>query len=60
MVYEMRPTACDGGSMNMIRQIYSTTVENMRTCCLVDKSDFYSRIRSRAIYLYSTAYVINL
>ena len=62
MVYEMRPTACDGGSMNMIRQIYSMTVDNMRACRFVDSPiSTLGFVREPCLtILYHDAYVINL
>ena len=62
MVYEMRPTACDGGSMNMIRQIYSMTVDTMWTCRLVDSPiPTLGFVREPCMtILYYDAYVINL
>ena len=35
-MYETRPGVYEGGGSNMTRQIYSMTVDNMRTCRFVD------------------------
>ena len=62
MVYVMRPTVCEGGSTNMTRQVYSMTVDNMRTCQLVDiPTPTLGFVReSYMTTLYYDAYVINL
>ena len=61
-MYETRPGVYEGGGSNMTRQIYSMTVDNMRTCRFVDiPTPTLGFVREPCMtILYCDAYVINL
>ena len=62
MMYDTRLSVDEGDSMNMTRQIYSMTVDNMRACQLVDcPTSTLGLVREPYMTnLYYDAYVINL
>ena len=62
LMYETRPRVYADGGSNMIRQIYSMTVDNMRTCRFVDSLiSTLGFVREPCMtILYHDAYVINL
>ena len=61
-MYETRPRVYEDGSSNMLRQIYSMTVDHMRICRLVDNPiPTLGFVREPCMtILYYIAYVINL
>ena len=61
-MYETRPRVYADGGSDMIRQIYSMTVDNMRTCRFVDiPTPTLGFVREPCMtILYHDAYVINL
>ena len=61
-MYETWPGVYEDGSFNMTRQIYSMTVDTMRTCRFVDSPiSTLGFVRGSCISIfYHDAYVINL